>query len=316
MFQKSHVPVPTSISGSHVPEIMATVSNCRSVSALRLLQDVADVIPQLSSELHANSQTLQRLHKDVEQESRRAAPSSAIKLQDLLVSLNKVVVKIKSFTSACLDLATFGSDGDLCSSIKENLEKGKSEELVDFLEMLQSYAKTVSECLDDMLREVDEIEALILQNTTSEDHLTVSTTENRHLTKYKAVGYAIATVGSVCGGVMQSFFVIVGSFLIGAVMVDWCGGGVLRGIEMGGRRGGDEGEHGGPADPFKTGLIESLRKQLQYLKQEVNGHKEVVETLEEKLVNCISHGDFDSGASDGVTNIVNMCNKLKMTIEK
>ena len=312
MFQKSHIPIPRSISDSHDPEIMATVSNFRSVSALRLLQDVADVIPQLSSELHANSQTLQRLHKDVEQESRRAAPSSAIKLQDLLVSLNKVVVKIKSCTSACLDLATFGSDGDLCSSIKENLEKGKSEELVDFLEMLQSYAKTVSECLDDVLREVDEIEALILQNTTSENHLTVSTTEKRHLTRYKAVGYAIATVGSVCGGVMQSFFVIVGSFLIGAVMVDWCGGSVLRGIEMGGSRRGGEGDHGS-----ETGLIESLKKQLQYLKQDISRHSEVVETLKEKLLNCISrHGDFDSGASDGVTNIVNMCNKLKMKIEK
>ena len=295
--------------------MMATVSNFRSVSALQLLQDVADVIPQLSSELYGNAQTLQRLHKDVEQESRRAAPSSAIKLQDLLVRLNKVVVKIKSCTSACLDLATFGSNGDLCSSIKENLEKRKSEELVDFLEMLQSYTKTVTEGLDDVLREVGEIETFTLQSTTAEDHLTVSTTENRHLTKYKAVGFAIATLGSVCGGVMQSFFVIVGSFLIGAVMVDWYGG-VLRGIEKGGRRRRDEGDHGGSADPFKTGLIESLRKQLQYLKQEVSRRREVVETLEEKLVNCISQGDFDSGASDGVTNIVNMCNKLKAEIER
>lgn len=292
--------------------MMATVSKFRSVSALQLLQDVADVIPQLSSELYGNAQTLQRLHKDVEQESRRAAPSSAIKLQDLLVRLNKVVVKIKSCTSACLDLATFGSNGDLCSSIKENLEKRKSEELVDFLEMLQSYTRTVTEGLDDVLREAGEIETFTLQSTTAEDHLTVSTTENWHLTKYKAVGYAIATLGSVCGGVMQSFFVIVGSFLIGTVMVDWYGG-ILRGIEKGGRRR-DEGDHGGSA--FKTGLIESLRKQLQYLKQEVSRRREVVETLEEKLVNCISQGDFDSGASDGVTNIVNMCNKLKVEIER
>ena len=81
---------------------------------------------------------------------------------------------------------------------------------------------------------------------------------------------------------------------------------------MGGSRGGGEGDHGS-----ETGLIESLKKQLQYLKQDISRHSEVVETLKEKLLNCISrHGDFDSGASDGVTNIVNMCNKLKMKIEK
>lgn len=284
---------------------MATVSKPKgSVSALRLLQDVADVIPKLSGKLYENAQSLQRLHKDVEQESERVTPSSAIKLQDLGISLNNVVVKIKSCTNACLDLATFGSDDDLCSSIKENLEKRKSEELVDFLEILQQYAKTISECLDDVLREVAETETFMVQNAIGGDPSNVvSTAGNQHSTKYKAVGYMIATFGSVCGCVMQSFFVTLSSFLIGTVVVDWYGG-VMRGTEKGGRRGGGE-----------TGLIDSLKKQLQYLKQEVNRRREVVETLEEKLENCISHGDFDSGASDGATNIVNTCSKLKMTIE-
>lgn len=285
---------------------MATVSKPKgSVSALRLLQDVADVIPKLSGKLYENAQSLQRLHKDVEQESERVTPSSAIKLQDLGISLNNVVVKIKSCTNACLDLATFGSDDDLCSSIKENLEKRKSEELVDFLEILQQYAKTISECLDDVLREVAETETFMVQNAIGGDPSNVvSTAGNQHSTKYKAVGYMIATFGSVCGCVMQSFFVTLSSFLIGTVVVDWYGG-VMRGTEKGGRRGGGE-----------TGLIDSLKKQLQYLKQEVNRRREVVETLEEKLENCISHGDFDSGASDGATNIVNTCSKLKMTIEE
>ena len=284
---------------------MATVSKPKgSVSALRLLQDVADVVPKLSGKLYENAQSLQRLHKDVEQESERVTPSSAIKLQDLGISLNNVVVKIKSCTNACLDLATFGSDDDLCSSIKENLEKRKSEELVDFLEILQQYAKTISECLDDVLREVAETETFMVQNAIGGDPSNVvSTAGNQHSTKYKAVGYMIATFGSVCGCVMQSFFVTLSSFLIGTVVVDWYGG-VMRGTEKGGRRGGGE-----------TGLIDSLKKQLQYLKQEVNRRREVVETLEEKLENCISHGDFDSGASDGATNIVNTCSKLKMTIE-
>ena len=285
---------------------MATVSKPKgSVSALRLLQDVADVIPKLSGKLYENAQSLQRLHKDVEQESERVTPSSAIKLQDLGISLNNVVVKIKSCTNACLDLATFGSDDNLCSSIKENLEKRKSEELVDFLEILQQYAKTISECLDDVLREVAETETFMVQNAIGGDPSNVvSTAGNQHSTKYKAVGYMIATFGSVCGCVMQSFFVTLSSFLIGTVVVDWYGG-VMRGTEKGGRRGGGE-----------TGLIDSLKKQLQYLKQEVNRRREVVETLEEKLENCISHGDFDSGASDGATNIVNTCSKLKMTIEE
>lgn len=292
---------------------MATVSK-GSVSALRLLQDVADVIPKLSGKLYENAQSLQRLHKDVEQESQRVTPSSAVKLQDLRVSLNNVVVKIKSCTNACLDLATFGSDDDLCSSIEKNLEKRKSEELVDFLEILQSYAKTIGECLDDVLREVAETETFILQNTTAGDPSNVSIAGNQHSTKYKAVGYVIATFGSICGCVMQSFFVTLGSFLIGTVVVDWYGG-VLRGTEKGGRRGGGGGDHGGGADPFETRLTDSLKKQLLHLKQEVTRRREVVETLEEKLENCISHGDFDSGASDGATNIVNTCNKLKMTIE-
>ena len=285
---------------------MATVSKPKgSVSALRLLQDVADVIPKLSGKLYENAQSLQRLHKDVEQESERVTPSSAIKLQDLRVSLNNVVVKIKSCTEACLDLATFGSDDSLCSSIEENLEKRKSEELVDFLEILQQYAKTISECLDDVLREVAETETFMVQNAIGGDPSNVmSIAGNQHSTKYKAVGYMIATFGSICGCVMQSFFVTLSSFLIGTVVVDWYGG-VMRGTEKGGRRGGGE-----------TGLIDSLKKQLQYLKQEVNRRREVVETLEEKLENCISHGDFDSGASDGATNIVNTCSKLKMTIEE
>ena len=294
---------------------MATVSKKGSVSALRLLQDVADVIPKLSGKLYENSQSLQRLQKDVEQESQCVTPSSAIKLQDLRVSLNNVIVKIKSCTEACLDLATFGSDDNLCSSIEENLEKRKSEELVDFLEILQRYAKTISECLDDVLREVAETETFMVQNAIGGDPSNVvSTAGNQHSTKYKAVGYMIATFGSVCGCVMQSFFVTLSSFLIGTVMVDWYGG-VMRGTEKGGRRGGGEGDHGGGANSFETGLMDSLKKQLQHLKQEVNRRREVVETLEKKLENCISHGDFDSGASDGATNIVNTCSKLKMTIK-
>ena len=278
----------------------------------KMLQSIANLIPHLRGELHTNAKTLKRLHRDVQQESQRVTPASSVKLQDLLVSLNQVMIKIDSYTEACLDLATFGGDGDLSSSIKEGLEKGSSMELVEFLEVLQSYVQTVIERLDDILRGVSETQTLMSQTVAAGD--AINGGQPTPVGCISTVGVGIAVVGAFCGCVVPEAFLVVpstwliaGSFMIGVLAV---GADVFQSWHC------DIDSGSGPKNTLHV-LMESLKEELKCLRQEIDRCKRVGKDLQEKLANCIqSDGDFDSGASISVFNVAEACNELRLILEQ
>ena len=255
---------------------------------------MANLIPHLRGELHTKAKTLKRLHGDLKQESQRVtSAASSVRLQDLLVSLNRVIIKIDSYMNACLDLATFGGDNDLSSNIKESLEKGSSTELEEFLEVLQSHTKTIIERLDDILKGVKDTETLLAQSITTGDANTGQSVQVGHFAK---VGVGIATVGAICGSVLvPSTALIAGSVVIGVlafspdVFLNW------HRVQ----------------DAHENKLMEYLEEELKCLQQEADRCMTVGKNLQEKLGSYVLSRDFDSGASLSVSTFAKACNELK-----
>ena len=269
----------------------------------QMLRNVANLIPYLRGELHAKAKTLKRLHGDVQQESQRVTPASSVRLHDLLVSLNNVIIKIDSYMNACLDLATFGGDSELSGSIKESLEKGSSVELVEFLEVLQSHTKTIIKCLDDILKGVIDTETLMSQSITTGDANTGQPVRVGFIAK---VGVGIAITGAIYGYVEPSTWLVAASFILGVLAV-------VAAVYQNWHCYMDAGQH---QENILHMLMENLKAELKCLRQEVDKCKRVGESLQEKLGNCILSGDFDSDASVSVLNFAKTCNELQVTLQQ
>lgn len=94
-------------------------------SAILSLQDIADFS--------------EKLRKNLATEGKACRPSVSMKLGELQTFLADVIRKGRSYCDACKDLGAYGSDEEVISEIRSDLEKGQFNELNDFLDEIDIY---------------------------------------------------------------------------------------------------------------------------------------------------------------------------------